>query len=114
MTDKKHMRLLDMMATASQRGETLTRQLLTYSRQQTLTPQVINLSQRLPLLRELLTRSLRADIDIKVDVPDGVCAIRIDPGEFELAILNLAVNAKDAMPLAKSTTSGPPVTPWSR
>ena len=98
LTDKKHVRLLDMMATATQRGETLTRQLLTYSRQQTLTPQVIDLTQRLPLLRELLTRSLRAEIDIKVDVPDGVCAIRVDPGEFELAILNLAVNAKDAMP----------------
>jgi two-component system NtrC family sensor kinase len=98
LTDKKHMRLLDMMATAAQRGETLTRQLLTYSRQQTLTPQVIDLSQRLPLLRELLTRSLRADIDIKVDVPDSICAIRVDPGEFELAVLNLAVNAKDAMP----------------
>jgi two-component system NtrC family sensor kinase len=98
LTDKKHARLLDMIATATQRGESLTRQLLTYSRQQTLTPQVIDLSQRLPLLRELLTRSLRADIEIKVDVPDGVCAIRVDPGEFELAILNLAVNAKDAMP----------------
>jgi two-component system NtrC family sensor kinase len=98
LTDKKQMRLLDMMATATQRGETLTRQLLTYSRQQTLTPQVIDLTQRLPLLRELLTRSLRSDIDIKVDVPDGICAIRVDPGEFELAILNLAVNAKDAMP----------------
>ncbi|HZL39771.1 MAG TPA: ATP-binding protein [Pseudolabrys sp.] len=98
LADKKHLRLLDMMATAAQRGESLTRQLLTYSRQQTLTPQVIDLSQRLPLLRELLTRSLRTDIDIKVDVPDSVCAIRIDPGEFELAILNLAVNAKDAMP----------------
>src|ERR1700688_392577 len=98
LTDKKHMRLLDMMATATQRGESLTRQLLTYSRQQTLTPQVIDLSQRLPLIRELLTRSLQADIDIKVDVPHGVCAIRIDLGEFELAILNLAVNAKDAMP----------------
>jgi two-component system, NtrC family, sensor kinase len=98
LSDKKHIRLLDMMATATQRGETLTRQLLTYSRQQTLTPQVIDLSQRLPLLRELLTRSLQADIDIKVDVPDDVCAIRVDPGEFELAILNLAVNAKDAMP----------------
>jgi two-component system NtrC family sensor kinase len=98
LTDKKQTRLLDMMATATQRGESLTRQLLTYSRQQTLTPQVIDLTQRLPLLREWLTRSLRADIDIKVDVPDGVCAIRVDPGEFELAILNLAVNAKDAMP----------------
>jgi two-component system NtrC family sensor kinase len=98
LTDKKQTRLLDMMATATQRGESLTRQLLTYSRRQTLSPQVIDLTQRLPLLRELLTRSLRADIDIKVDVPDGVCAIRVDPGEFELAIINLAVNAKDAMP----------------
>ena len=98
LTDKKHARLLDMIGTATQRGESLTRQLLSYSRQQTLTPQVIDLSQRLPLLRELLLRSLGGDIEIKVDVPDGVCAVRVDPGEFELAILNLAVNAKDAMP----------------
>jgi two-component system, NtrC family, sensor kinase len=98
LADKKHIRLLDMIGTATQRGETLTRQLLTYSRRQTLTPQVVDLSQRLPLIRELLTRSLQADIDIKVDVPDGACAVRVDPGEFELAILNLAVNAKDAMP----------------
>src|SRR5450759_3225042 len=98
LADKKHTRLLDMIGTATQRGETLTRQLLTYSRRQTLTPQVVDLSQRLPLIRELLTRSLQADIDIKVDVPDGACAVRVDPGEFELAILNLAVNAKDAMP----------------
>ena len=98
LTDKKHVRILDMISTATQRGETLTRQLLTYSRQQTLTPQVIDLSQRLPAFRELLTRSLRTDIEINVDVPDEACAVRIDPGEFELAILNLAVNAKDAMP----------------
>jgi two-component system NtrC family sensor kinase len=98
LSDKKVTRLLDMIGTATQRGETLTRQLLTYSRQQMLTPQVVDLTQRLPLIRELLTRSLRSDIEIKVDVPDGVCAVRIDPGEFELAILNLAVNAKDAMP----------------
>jgi two-component system NtrC family sensor kinase len=98
LTDPKHTRLLDMIGTATQRGETLTRQLLAYSRKQTLTPQVIDLTQRLPLIRDMLTRSLRADIDIKVDVPDGTCAVRVDPGEFELAILNLAVNAKDAMP----------------
>jgi two-component system NtrC family sensor kinase len=98
LTDQKHARIFDMIATATQRGETLTRQLLTYSRQQTLTPQVIDLTQRLPVIRELLMRSLQADIDITVDVPDDICAIRVDPGEFELAILNLAVNAKDAMP----------------
>jgi two-component system NtrC family sensor kinase len=98
LSDKKHKRLLDMIMTATHRGETLTRQLLTYSRQQTLTPQVIDLSQRLPAVRELLARSLRADIEIKVDVPDGICAVRVDANELELAILNLAVNAKDAMP----------------
>jgi two-component system NtrC family sensor kinase len=104
LTDEKYTRLLDMIGTATQRGETLTRQLLTYSRQQTLSPQVVDLSQRLPLIRDLLTRSLRSDIEIKVDVPDTICAVRIDPGEFELAILNLAVNAKDAMPSGGTLT----------
>jgi two-component system NtrC family sensor kinase len=98
LTDKKHTRLLEMIATATQRGESLTRQLLTYSRRQTLSPQVVDLKQRLPMLRELLARSLRADIDIKVEVPETACTVRVDPGEFELAVLNLAVNAKDAMP----------------
>lgn len=98
LTDKKHTRLLDMIATATQRGETLTRQLLAYSRQQKLSPQVIDLTQRLPAIRDLLTRSLQTDIEIKVDVPEEMCAVRVDPGEFELAILNLAINAKDAMP----------------
>ncbi len=97
LVDKKHIRLLDMIATATQRGESLTRQLLTFSRRQTLTPEVIDLSQRLPMLKELLARSLRGDIEIKVEVPEEVCAVRVDPGEFELAILNLAINAKDAM-----------------
>jgi two-component system NtrC family sensor kinase len=98
LTDSKYMRPLDMIATATQRGETLTRQLLTYSRRQTLSPEVVDLRERLPLIRELLTRSLRTDIHIKVEVPDTACAVHVDPGEFELAILNLAINAKDAMP----------------
>ena len=104
LADSKQTRLLDMIATATQRGETLTRQLLTYSRQQTLTPEVIDLTQRLPQIRELLTRSLHGNIEIKVDVPGGPCAVRVDPGEFELAILNLAVNAKDAMPQGGTLT----------
>ncbi|MCF8476199.1 MAG: response regulator [Pseudolabrys sp.] len=98
LTDPKSTRLLDMIATATQRGESLTRQLLAYSRRQMLSPEVVDLSERLPTIRELLMRSLGANIEIKVDVPDGVCAVRVDPGEFELAMLNLAVNAKDAMP----------------
>lgn len=111
LTDKKSLRLLDMIGTATHRGETLTRQLLTYSRRQTLTPQVIDLAQRLSVLQELLTRSFCTDIDIKVEMPDTVCAVRVDPSEFELAILNLAVNAKDAMPKGGALSmSAKPVT----
>jgi len=98
LSERKHTRLLDMIATATQRGETLTRQLLTYSRQQTLSPEVVDLTQRLPTIRDLLVRSLQAEIEIKVEVPQEPCAVRVDASEFEFAILNLAVNAKDAMP----------------
>jgi two-component system, NtrC family, sensor kinase len=91
-------RFLDMITTATQRGESLTRQLLSFSRRQTLTPTVIDLSKLLPDLKDMLHRSLRGDIEIKVDVPTEPCAVRVDPSELELAILNLAVNARDAMP----------------
>ncbi len=98
LTEEKHKRLLDMIVTATQRGENLTRQLLSYARRQMLAPQTIDLCTRLPEIRELLMRSLRGDIDIKVEVPRESCAVKVDPGELELALLNLAVNAQDAMP----------------
>src|SRR5262249_38740571 len=81
-----------------QRGESLTRQLLAFSRRQTLTPAVIDLSQRLPELKEMLNRSLRGDIETEVVIPNQACCVKVDPSELELALLNLAVNARDAMP----------------
>src|SRR5260370_38793896 len=98
LTDEKHTRLLDMIATAADRGESLTRQLLAFSRRQTLTLSVIDLTQHLPALKEMLSRSLRGDITTQVLVADQSCAVKVDPSEFELALLNLAVNARDAMP----------------
>jgi two-component system, NtrC family, sensor kinase len=98
LSEEKHIRLLDMIATATNRGESLTRQLLAFSRRQTLTPSVIDLAQHLPELKDMLNRSLRGDIAINVLVPDQSCTIKVDPSEFELALLNLAVNARDAMP----------------
>src|SRR5262249_11395857 len=65
---------------------------------QMLTPSVIDLAQRLPELKEMMGRSLRGDIEIEVAVPAKSCAVKVDPSEFELALLNLAVNARDAMP----------------
>jgi two-component system, NtrC family, sensor kinase len=98
LSSDKHTRLLDMITNATARGESLTRQLLAFSRRQMLTPSVIDLSQRLPELREMLNRSLRGDITTEVVVPKQNCAVKVDPSELELALLNLAVNARDAMP----------------
>ena len=61
-------------------------------------------AQRLPELKDMLSRSLRGDIEIRVVVPDGICAVKVDPSEFELALLNLAVNARDAMPSGGTLT----------
>src|SRR5262249_1974561 len=98
LTDEQHTRLLDMITTATERGESLTRQLLAFSRRQTLSPTVVDMTRRLPELKAMLSRSLRGDIEIEVLVPKDACAVKIDPSEFELALLNLAVNARDAMP----------------
>lgn len=96
--DAKLIRKLDMIETASQRGENLTRQLLAFSRRQNLTPSVIDLAQRVREFRSLLAPSLRGDIEIRTDVPSTITAVRVDVSELELAVLNLAVNARDAMP----------------
>jgi two-component system, NtrC family, sensor kinase len=104
LTSEQHVRLLDMIMNATNRGESLTRQLLAFSRRQMLNPAVIDLTQRLPELKEMLSRSLRGDIATEVIVPEGTCAVKVDPSEFELALLNLAVNARDAMPHGGSLT----------
>ena len=102
--DDKQIHLLDAITTATQRGESLTRQLLTFSRRQTLQPSVIDLSERLPEIKDMLSRSLRGDIEIRVGVPRRPCAVKVDPSELELALLNLAVNARDAMPSGGTLT----------
>jgi two-component system NtrC family sensor kinase len=91
-------RLLDNIVHAAQRGANLTRQLLSFSRTQSLAPRVVDPYSEIPHLMELLKPSLRGDIAIDVHVPDDVWLVEIDPGEWEIALLNIAVNARDAMP----------------
>jgi two-component system NtrC family sensor kinase len=104
ISDDKQVQMLDAITTATQRGESLTRQLLTFSRRQTLQPSVIDLAERLPEIKDMLSRSLRGDIEIRVDVPRRPCTVKVDPSELELALLNLAVNARDAMPSGGTLT----------
>ena len=97
ISDGKQIQLLDAIGNATQRGESLTRQLLTFSRRQMLQPSVIDVAERLPELKDMLSRSLRGDIDIRLGVPRRTCLVKVDPSELELALLNLAFNARDAM-----------------
>jgi len=101
---EKQQRLLDAIANATQRGESLTRQLLAFSRRQMLQPSVIDLTRRLPELKDMLSRSLRGDIEIRVLVPRRPCLVKADPSELELALFNLAFNARDAMPSGGTLT----------
>jgi len=103
-TDEAQTQLLDTISNAMQRGESLTRQLLAFSRRQMLQPSVIDLAERLPEIKDMLSRSLRGDIEIRVNVPRRPCLVKVDPGELELALLNLAVNARDAMPSGGTLT----------
>jgi two-component system, NtrC family, sensor kinase len=87
LTSEKHRRLIDMIMNATSRGESLTRQLLAFSRRQMLTPAVIDLSKRLPALKDMLNRSLRDDIATEVVVPGETCAVKVDPSELEPVVL---------------------------
>ena len=90
-------RILAAMRQAVDRGAALTRQLLTFSRRQKLQPEPIDLGRRIADMREMLDRSLRGDIQVQMDFQTDIWAAEVDPGELELAVLNLAVNARDAM-----------------
>jgi signal transduction histidine kinase len=83
---------------AGDRATTLTRQLLALSRQQMLKPVVINLSKIVMGLRGMLQRVLGEDIDLVVRAADDLPSVKADRGQMEQVVLNLAVNARDAMP----------------
>ncbi len=78
-------------------GERLTRQLLAFARRQPLQPEVILLQDRLPALLALIAPTLGARIESAADVDAKTKPVLVDPAELELAVINLAVNAKDAM-----------------
>lgn len=83
---------------AGERAANLTRQLLAFSRKQMLQPRVVNLNTLLAELLKLLQRLIGEDIELALAPADDLGWTKIDPGQFEQAIVNLAVNARDAMP----------------
>ncbi len=96
--NEKLKRILGNMRHAVKRGETLTKQLLAFSRRQALKPQVIDLHEQLEIVTDMLSRSLRGDIGIVADVAPDAAPIEVDASQLELALLNVGLNARDAMP----------------
>jgi PAS domain S-box-containing protein len=83
---------------AARRAAELTRQLLAFSRQQVLLPRLVNLGDVLERMQKMLPRILGEDIELSIIVGSEPCTIHVDPGQIEQVVMNLAVNARDAMP----------------
>jgi PAS domain S-box-containing protein len=98
LTDPKHLQAIDAVHSAANRGESLTRQLLAFSRRQPLNPVITDLKERIEAVHEMLVGSLRGNVQLKCDIPADVWPVEVDIAELELALVNIAVNARDAMP----------------
>jgi len=86
------------ISNATERATSLTRQLLAFSRKQMLAPKVLGLNEVVNENLKMLTRMIGEDIDLVMVPGPGLGAIRADPGQIDQVIMNLAVNARDAMP----------------
>jgi PAS domain S-box-containing protein len=89
---------------ASERAASLTQQLLAFGRRQMLAPRVLDLGTSLSAIQPMLRRLIREDIEISVRVEPNLVHVHIDPGQVEQVILNLALNARDAMPEGGTVT----------
>jgi PAS domain S-box-containing protein len=98
LSEQKDTHAVEAIRAAANRGERLTRQLLAFSRRQQLMPVVVDLRQRVDAVRDMLAPSLRGNIKLICDIEDNIWPVEVDLGELELALVNIAVNARDAMP----------------
>jgi len=89
---------VEEMVKNAQRAEALTRQLLAFSRQQVLAPRVLNLNAVFVDMKLLLTRLIGEHIQLQTNLVPGRAMLRADRGQLEQVVMNLAVNARDAMP----------------
>jgi CheY-like chemotaxis protein len=98
VTDARTRRALTGAMKGAERAATLTQRLLAFSRRQPLAPKVVNVDKLVLGMSDLLQRSLGELIELQIVVAPGLWRVEADPNQLESAILNLAVNARDAMP----------------
>jgi signal transduction histidine kinase len=96
--DETLLRLVDDAIAGAERGATLTKRMLAFARRQELKPEAVQVGSLVAGIEQMLSRTLGPMVEIDVSVSAGLPAVRVDPHQFELALLNLALNARDAMP----------------
>ncbi len=96
--NKELHRIADNIATAAERGSDLTRSLLAFARKQPLMPQDIDIGQKILGMEQLLRRTLGEHIECEFLLDSGLWPASVDPGQLAAALLNLVLNARDAMP----------------
>jgi signal transduction histidine kinase/ActR/RegA family two-component response regulator len=96
--DQHSRRLLHNAVQGAQRGAALTQRLLAFSRRQELKPESVDVAHLVSGMEELLKRALGHGIDLSLNFPSGLPPLLADANQLELALLNLALNARDAMP----------------
>lgn len=89
---------INMIKQASEKAESLTRQLLAFSRRQVMQPKILNLNDLISNLEIMLERLIGEDINLAIHKDADIGNVKADPGHIEQALMNLAVNARDAMP----------------
>jgi signal transduction histidine kinase len=102
--DPKLRRMIDGAIQGAERGATLTKRMLAFARRQELKPETINVPTLVESMAEMLRRSLGPGIRISTDFAPNLPPTRVDPNQLELALLNLALNARDAMPIGGQLT----------
>jgi len=91
-------RALAAIEAAAKRGAALTSQLLTFARRQSVNPEPINVAERIDAVREVLGTGVGGAVTLQFDVDRGAWPVIVDVTEFETALVNLVINARDAMP----------------
>lgn len=103
--------VVERAKSAARRGARLTNQLLSFARSQSLLPRLVSVNRLLSGMKDLLEISVGSAIEVELQLCDEPASVVLDPGQLEMAVLNLAVNARDAMPeggrLTIATAAGP-------
>jgi PAS domain S-box-containing protein len=96
--DEKATKRVNEALDAARKGSDLTRQLLAFARKQELEPQEVQVNDLVVGMESLISRTLGENVELRVDIAEGSLKVLIDPSQLESSILNLAINARDAMP----------------